>query len=149
MLHCSLPYRSHRTRRRNPKHTKLELPEVNRPSRVHQITKRRCLHRKAIARFRRRLRSRRTPLLRLDLCRLSQARAQAQAPIHRALPEHRLIHRVPPKHRPPLKSPPCRRLESLTCDNPLPRVLRLPWIPRRTGKAVLSGGRSQHSGADF
>ena len=136
MLHCSLPYRSHRTRRRSPKHTQLELPEVNRPSRVHQITKRRCLHRKAIARFRRRLRSRRTPLLRLDLSCLYQARAQA--PIHPALPDH----------RPRPKSPPCRRLESLTCDNPLPRDLRLSWISRRAGKAVLPEGRSHHCGAD-
>jgi hypothetical protein len=31
----------------------------------------------------------------------------------------------------------------------LPRVLRLPWIPRRTGKAVLSAGRSCDSSADF
>ena len=53
----------------------MELPELNRPSRVHRITKRPCLHRTAKARFRRRLRSRRIPLLRLDLCRLCQARS--------------------------------------------------------------------------
>jgi len=122
--------------RKKPKRTDLDLPEVNRPSRVHRITKRPCLHRTAIARFRRRLRSRRIPLLRLGLWRLCQARVQA--PILRALPEHRL----------PPKNPPYRRLESLTRDNPLPRDLRLPWVSRRAGKAVLSPGRSHHCGAD-
>jgi hypothetical protein len=109
----------------------VEVPEVDRPSRVHRITKRPCLHRTAKVRFRRRLRSRRIPRLRLNLCCL--CRARAQAPILRALPEHR---------PPPKKSPPYRRLESLTCDNPLPRDLRLPWLSRRAGKAVLSAGRS-------
>src|SRR6266550_3394167 len=136
MLCCSRPYRFHRTQRKKPKRTDLDLPEVNRPSRVHRITKRPCLHRTAIARFRRRLRSRRIPLLRLNLWRLCQARVQA--PILRALPEHRL----------PPKNPPYRRLESLTRDNPLPRDLGLPWVSRRAGKAVLSPGRSQHCGAD-
>src|SRR6266480_5722474 len=136
MLRCSRPYRFHRTQRKKPKRTDLELPEVNRPGRVHRITKRPCLRRTAIARFRRRLRSRRIPLLRLNLWRLCQARVQA--PILRALPEHRL----------PPKNPPYRRLESLTRDNPLPRDLRLPWVSRRAGKAVLSPGRSHHCGAE-
>ena len=78
--------------KKKPKRMEVELPEVDRPSRVHRITKRPCLHRTAKARFRRRLRSRRIPLLRLNLCRL--CRARAQAPILRALPEHR-----PPRRR--------------------------------------------------
>src|SRR4029453_15984529 len=136
MLRCSRPYRFHRTQRKKPKRTEVELPEVDRPGRVHRITKRPCLHRTAIARFRRRLRSRRILLLRLNLWRLCQARAQA--PILRALPEHRL----------PPKSPPYRRLESLTCDNSLPRDLRLPWVSRRAGKTILSPGLSHHCGPD-
>ena len=136
MLRFSRQYRFQRTRRKNPKRMEVEVPEVDRPSRVHRITKRPCLHRTAKVRFRRRLRSRRIPRLRLHLWRLCPPRAQA--PILRALPQHR---------PPPKKSPPYRRLESLTRDNPLPRDLRLPWISRRAGKALLSPGHSQHCGA--
>src|SRR5207245_11098499 len=124
------------TQRKKPKRSEVEPPALEPPGQVHRITKRPCLHRKAIARFRRRLRSRRIPLLRLNRCCL--CRARAQAPILPALPEP----------RPPPKSPPHRRLESPTRDNPLPRDLRLPWISRRTGKAVLSAGHSHHCGAD-
>ena len=138
MLRCSRLWRSHRAQRKNPKHTEVELPERNRPNRVHRTMKRRCRHRKAAtARFRRLLRSRQIRLLRLDLSHLCQARAQT--PVHRALPGH----------RPPPKSPPCRRLESLISDNPLPRAVRLPWLPRRACKAVLSARRSQHSSTEF
>jgi hypothetical protein len=135
MLRCSRPYRFHKTQRKKPKRTEVKLPELDRLSQVHRITMRPCRHRMARARSRRQLRSRRIQLLRLNLCRLYQARTQV--PILRAPPEHRL----------PPKSPPYRRLESLTCDNRLPRDLRLPWISRWAGKAVLSPGRSQYCGA--
>jgi hypothetical protein len=136
MLRCSRPYRFQRALRKKLKRMEVELQGVDRPSRVRRITKRPCLHQTAKARFRRRLPSRRIPRLRLNLCRL--CRARAQAPILRALPQHR---------PPPKKSPPYRRLESLTRDNPLPRDLRLPWISRRPGKAVLSPRHSQDCGA--
>src|SRR5262249_21134004 len=132
---CSRPYRFRRMQRKNPKRREIELPEADRPGPEHLITKPRCLHRTVIIRFRLRLHSHRIPLLRLDLWRLRQARAQA--PIRPALPEHRLL----PKS---LKSPPYRRLESLTRDNRLLRALRLPWVSRRSGKAVLSPGHSQY-----
>jgi len=141
MLRCSRPYRFHRTQRKKLKRTEVKLPVLDRPNRVPRIMTRPCLHRTARTRFRPRLRSRRILLLRLNLCRLCQVRAQV--PILRALPAHRL----PLKSLLPPKSPPYRRLESLTCDNPLLRDLRLPWISRRTGKAVLSQGHSQYCGA--
>ena len=103
----------------------VELPEPSRPSQGHRITTRPCLHRTARARSRRRLRSRLIPLLRLNLCRLYQARTQL--PILRAPPEHRL----------PPKSPPYRRLESLTYGTILPGFEWLPWLSRRASQAVL------------
>jgi hypothetical protein len=166
MLRCSRPYRFHRTQRKRLKRTDVKPPDGNPPGQAHRITTHPCLHRTARARFRRRLRSRPTllqrriplhrlapllhpaplprrillqrpaPLLHLNLRCLCQARTQV--PILRAP----LAHRLPPK-----RSPPYRRLESLTCDNPLPRDFRLPWISRWTGKAVLSSRRSQYCGA--
>ena len=93
----------------------------------------------ATARFRRQLPLRPILLLRLNLCCLCRVRARARAPILPAPPERRPL---------PPKSPPYRRLESLTRDHPLPRDLRLPWISGRAGQAILPSGRSYHSGAD-
>ena len=141
MLRCSRPYRFQRMPRKKLKRTEVKRPELDRPSQVRRITMHPSPHRTARARFRHRLRSHRIPLLRPNLCRLCQVRPQL--PILRAPPERRL----PRGHRLPPKSPPYRRLESLTCDNPLPRDLRLPWISRRAGKAVLPPRRSQCFGA--
>src|SRR5215469_3770934 len=127
----------HKPARKRATCTERELPKADRQSRVLQTTKRRCLPRRAIIRFRRRLRLRLIPLLRLSLCWLR--RPQAQAPIRRHLP----------RHRPLPERLPLRRLESLILYYLLLRPRWLPWLSRRSSEAILSARCSYHRGSDF
>ena len=132
MRRFSRRFRWDRPARKRLTRTARELPKAGRRNRARQIMKRRCLRRRAIARFRRLLRSRPIPPLRLTSCWLRPA--QAQAPIRCRV----LTHRPLPEH------PPHRRLESLTHHPILLCRGWLPWLSRRPSKAILSARRSHH-----
>jgi hypothetical protein len=111
---------------------KRELPERGQQrSQVKQITKRHCLPRTLMVRFRHQLHLRLTLLLRLTLpvrlTLLLRLITCFQHPERERTPMGLLLQR----HRPP------RRLESLTRDSILPRPLWLLWLSHRAGKALL------------
>ena len=135
MLDFSRRFPCHKTLRRKPMRRKRVAQEPGTPGPAHRIMRRLCLRQNRTAHFPRRLRSRPIPLLPLNLFCLCPGRAQA------------LILPTRPEHRLPPNRPPHRRLESLTCDNLLPRGFWLPWLPRWAGKAILSARRPHDCGA--
>src|SRR5215472_370696 len=137
MLRFSRLYTFRRMPRKKPTNWDRDLLEPDLQSPAQPITRRLCLRRRLIARFHRRLRLLRIRLLRLNLCCLCPTRALA------------LIPPVPLERRPLLERPRHRRLESLTCDNFLPRGLWVSWVSHRASKAVLSPRHSRYCGPDL